>query len=370
MVSDELKQQIIRAYKQPGHPAAFSAPGNVARLFNISKKAATDILEHIDSRTLHREYHKPRHYNPYYVFKRREQVQSDLIDMQEISRANDGVRYLMILIDVFTKRIWVYPLKTKTGVETSQVIERWINSLTTPPDILRTDRGTEYTNVLVQNVLAEGGIEWQPAGGPHKAAVAERLNRSLQNLIYTYLSDRESLRYIDNLQDIVKTYMRRPHRSLKWMSPKEADRPTNELRVRGIFMARYAKHELNRQHKDAFKLEDIVRLKTSSSSISSSRRSYAEQFTGEYFKIARINRAMPIIMYYVKSMNTGEHIEEGFYANELQRVKGGIYKIEKIVRRRTRYSDRLRRNVPEVLVKWLHFDKEEWIPESDIRDFQ
>ena len=41
--------------------------------------------------------------------------QMDLADMQAIATDNDGYRYLLVCIDVFSKFVWVIPLKTKTG---------------------------------------------------------------------------------------------------------------------------------------------------------------------------------------------------------------------------------------------------------------
>jgi len=52
------KDQIIALYQTPGHPVAFSSPGNIFRYFNgrVPESIIRDALEHIDSYTLHREY--------------------------------------------------------------------------------------------------------------------------------------------------------------------------------------------------------------------------------------------------------------------------------------------------------------------------
>jgi hypothetical protein len=110
------------------------------------------------------------------------------------------------------------------------------------------------------------------------------------------------------------------------------------------------------------KCTDLVRVKTDPHKISQNRRAYAEQFTGEYFKIVRINRTMAVPMYYLRSINNNDMIEGAFYGEELQRQRGNVWKIERVLARRTR------RGVAEVKVKWKNFsdDHNSWIPERDI----
>lgn len=364
MVEDgaNLRKRILRAYNRPGHPVAFSAPATVAEHFNVPLKFAKEALEHDDAYTLHREYKQPRVYNPYYTHSRREQVQADLIDVGKISEQNDGCKFLLVLIDIFTKKCWVYPLKNKSANEMFPAMQRWLRRLRQPPAKLVTDRGLEFTNRRLQGLLREHNVEWFAAGGTMKAAIAERVNKTLQVLIYKYLTANETTRYIDKLPAIVASYNRRPHRTLKGMAPNMADLPRNEGLVQSIHHLRYEKIARHRKTELPYKVGDVVRVKTEAKKVSSSNRAYAEQFHGEYFVITRINRTLPIAMYYLRSLDTGEHIEGGFYANELQRQRGDVYKIERVLRRRTRNG------VREVRVKWKYFGDRwnEWIPEDAI----
>ena len=45
---------------------------------------------------------------------------ADLVDMSSFSRSNKGYKYLLTVIDVFSKYGWIVPLKTKTGIEVAQ----------------------------------------------------------------------------------------------------------------------------------------------------------------------------------------------------------------------------------------------------------
>jgi transposase InsO family protein/ribosomal protein L19 len=361
LLERDRANRIRRFYATPGHPIAFSAPKTVAQHFGISEKQAKKILEYHDGYNLHREYKRPKRFNPYYVHSRREQVQCDLIDISRISAANDGIRFLLLLIDIFTKKVWVFPLKSKKAVEMEAVFQKWLDGLRTKPEIVKSDLGLEFKNHRVQRVLQEQGIEWQPAHGTLKAAIAERANKTIQVLIYKFLSTHETLRYIDKLDKLVQTYNRRPHRTLEGMTPATADLPANESLVQQIFHHRYQQLGRNRSV-PKFAVGDTVRVKTDPHKISQNRRAYAEQFTGEYFKVVRINRTMPTPMFYLRSLDSGDVIEGAFYAEELQRQRGNVWKIERVLARRTR------RGVRELKVKWKNFSDSHnsWIPETNI----
>ncbi len=355
------EERIKRLFVTPGHPTAFSAPNRVADFFNISQDKAKKILEEIESYTLHREFKQPKLYNPYYVRKRREQIQGDLIDVSALQRHNNGTRFLLLLIDIFTKKVWVYPLKSKSATNTSAALRHWLENLDVTPKILKTDKGTEFTNRQVRALLRSHNVEWQQAFGTMKACIAERANKTLQILLYKYLTENQTLKYIDVLPRIVETYNTRGHRTLKGMSPQKADRPIRENRVRAIHNQRYTKIA-ERARSVKFAVDDLVRIKTDPKKITSEARAYAKQFHGEHFKIVRINRTFPNPLYYLRSMDTDELIEGGFYASELQRVRGNVYQIERIVGRRVRNGRR------EIKVKWKYYGPahNSWIPANSV----
>ena len=49
---------------------------------------------------------------------------ADLADMQLISKFNKGFRFLLCVIDIFSKYAWVVPLKDKKGVSTVDVFQK------------------------------------------------------------------------------------------------------------------------------------------------------------------------------------------------------------------------------------------------------
>ena len=366
-IMDVTKEDVIRLYRTPGHPIAFSSPERIYKYFNgdVSRDLIQGALESIDSYTLHREYKKPRYYNTHYVYHRRSQFQADLIDISSLKKDNDDITFLLMIIDIFTRKAWVMPLKRKTALETRDAFASWIRDMEESghhPKSILTDSGKEFLNNQIQLLMQSHNIRMDQAKNINKASIVERANKSIQILIYKYLTDRGETRYLDVLQEIMETYNNRRHRSLNGMSPNEADDPDNEEIVRSIHMKKYAKINAHRTKVPKLKKGDTVRIKTYATAPSSARRSYLQQFHGELFKVVKVNRRMPIVMYELMSMNTEENIQGGFYANELMRITGDTFKIEKVLRKRKRG-----RKV-EYLVRWKFFDSrwDSWVDSKDI----
>lgn len=359
-----LERAVLEAFTTAGHPVAFSTPSRVAKHFGIGLARAKAILEKTEGYTLHREYKKPRQYNPYYVHGRRKQVQADLIDVSDWREHNGGTRYLLVLIDIFTKFLWVYPLKNKSARSMVTALRSWLGEVGTPPTQMVTDRGLEFTAAPVQALLNSHNIEWRASNGTLKACIAERVNKTLQVLVFKHMTENQAKNYVDALPELVRTYNTRGHRTLEGMTPAEADRPDNEARVQAIFHERYEKLGRTRGlRKLRFRVGDMVRVKIDPKKISKDRRAYAWQFNPQYYRVVRINRTLAVPMYHLRALDDGEYIEGGFYGAELQRVDGNVFLIERVVARRVRNGRR------EILVKWMYWSERwnEWIPEASVR---
>jgi len=138
-------QEIHDNYTHPSHATAFSSPGNLKNYYR-NRYAARPILEtlqHIDAYTTHREYHKPRVTNPFYVYKKRQQVQMDLIDISRLKDDNDGVTFILVAIDSFTKKAWARPLKTKSAKDSVAAIKSIVENMgaAAKPETIFFDRG-------------------------------------------------------------------------------------------------------------------------------------------------------------------------------------------------------------------------------------
>ena len=341
---------IEHEFSTPGRAGAFSAPERVFSIVGkkgISRKEVDDKLIDIDAYGEHREFRRRKNYNPFYIYRRRQQTQADLIEVGDFAKENDGVKFLLVLLNAFSRKVWVFPLKNKSASTVKQALETWLGKVQSPQTLL-VDGGKEFWNNPVKKLLRDHNIRLNLASGKHKAGMVERANKTLQILIYKYMRHNERWRYLDALPNLVKTYNRREHRTLG-MSPNEAHKKENEIKVRSILMERYMKRKKKNQP-PLLKIGDFVRRHIEPRSrISPDTRSYWMNFSKEIFRIRKINQRMAVPMYYLESCLSGKDIARAYYRNELQPIGKDIFKVEKVLRHRQRSGKR------EVLVKWMGF---------------
>lgn len=344
-------------YRQIGHPIAFSGINQSSRITTN----AQEELSHIDSYTRHRFAAKPRHRNPIYVYGKRELIQADLADVRHLAKYNQGVAYLLIVIDTFSRKIWVRPLKTKHTALVVRNMKNILDEMNTHVKRLLTDRGGEFTSTQFRALLRDYNINYQLSNSEIKAPHVERVIGTLKHLMHQYLTENETYTYIDHIGAIVDTYNGRQHTAHK-LSPNDADMDANRTRVLQELTKRFYDKALFTKVKTHPKLKigDIVRLRIYPDKFT---RGFHETFTGEMFKISKIYENLPHVQYGVSTYDLKEEIDGRFYPAELQIVHpDGVFKVEKVL------SKKLINKVPHILVKWLHFNDtyNEWIPESNV----
>ena len=155
--------------------------------------------------------------------------QLDLADMSNIARDNDNYRYILTVIDVFSKYAFAVPLKTKSAKEVTDAFENNVLSVKTCR-LLQGDKGSEFSNSIFQNMLKRHSIHFYTSENEDiKAAVVERFNRTLKERIYRYFTYKNTNRYVDVLPQIVKSYNASWHRSIG-MAPDQVT-AKNQKRV-------------------------------------------------------------------------------------------------------------------------------------------
>ena len=157
-----------------------------------------------------------------------QRFQADLVDVQNLSRYNNGYKYLLTCLDIFTKYAWVLPLKTKQGQELVKAFQTILAS-GRKPSKLETDQGTEFLNGVFQKFLRENNIDFFTVKSGLKASVVERFNRTFKNKMYKYFTTKNTLTYINILPQLVKSYNSTYHRSIK-MKPTQVT-GANEAKV-------------------------------------------------------------------------------------------------------------------------------------------
>ena len=140
---------------------------------------------------------------------------ADLADMQLISKFNKGFRFLLCVIDIFSKYAWVVPLKNKKGMTIVNVFQKILQESNRKPNKISVDKGSEFGNSSVKEWLKDNDIEMYLTHNKGKSNLAERFVRFLKTKIYKYMTSISQNVYIDKLDDIVNEYNNKYQKTIK-----------------------------------------------------------------------------------------------------------------------------------------------------------
>ena len=140
---------------------------------------------------------------------------ADLMEFPQYKYRNRGFRFALILIDVFTKKLYTAPLKKKTKDETAQAFETIFKDFDEFPINLVTDRGREFYNKEVQKIFVSYGINHYstPTKTKWKASVAERVIRTIKSRLFKYFKTNKTTNWVDVLPQLTANYNSIPHKS-------------------------------------------------------------------------------------------------------------------------------------------------------------
>ena len=275
---------------------------------------------------------------------------ADLADMQALSKENEEYKFLLLVIDTFSKYGWIVPLKNKKG-ETMVKAFKTIFEEGRTPGKLWTDKGTEFYNKNMNDLRKLHKIELYNTENEEKSSIAERWIRTMKEKMFKYFTDNNTYNYIDVLPDLVEDYNNTVHSSTK-LTPIEASKKKNELTVwRNLYPDRYKTSRLNPK----FSVGDEVRITKKKKVF---EKGYTTRWTEEIFTIKEIRETNPIT-YKLEDLQ-GEEIKGTFYEPELQKTEQQIYRIEKVIKKEKGKS----------LVKWKGYSDKfnSWVDNKDLID--
>jgi Integrase core domain/Chromo (CHRromatin Organisation MOdifier) domain len=300
---------LLKNYLDPAKPGSL---GGVDRFIKHNRGIDIDKVKEWlsgeNAYTLHKQF-KGR-------FRRRKTFSSglddlwqiDLVDLSAISNYNDNYRYLLTRIDVFSRQADALPLKNKTGKTLTEAFAKLITFK--KPNLLQSDKGSEFLNSTFQTFLKEHDIRFYTSENDDiKCALVERWHRTLKTKMWKYFTHRSTQRYLDVLQDLVKSYNDTWHSSIK-MPPSSVtianeDEIRQRLHVPKILPLKWK-----------YKVNDTVRIRQSKRTF---RKGYAAGWSEEQFTINSLYPSDPPT--YILKDYDGEIIKGKFYAQELQKVK-------------------------------------------------
>ena len=152
----------------------------------------------------------------------------DILDLKDYGPENNrGYRYVLVIIDNFSKFGWTSPLKNKNAQTIKDSFENFLINSKRKPNLIETDRGKEFYNNIFQDFLNKNDIKLYSRNTSLGAVFAERFNRFIRDLLKKIVFEKGDGNWIDILQTITKQYNNRIHSSTK-LTPIQASLKKNE----------------------------------------------------------------------------------------------------------------------------------------------
>uniref|UniRef100_A0ABD2W899 Integrase catalytic domain-containing protein n=1 Tax=Trichogramma kaykai TaxID=54128 RepID=A0ABD2W899_9HYME len=274
--------------------------------------------------------------------------QADLVEMIPYAKVNSGYKYLLTVIDVFSKNAWAIPVKTKTAEDVSRAMASILSSDKHPKN-LHTDNGKEFYNSTFSQLMKKFKINHYSTFTHMKASICERFNRTLKEKMWRLFSLNGNYKWLDALPKLLNDYNNTVHRTIG-MKPKDVKK-SNEKEL----LLRYDAMSLpfTTQPKEKFKVGDKVRISKAKHVF---EKGYTPNYTTEIFTISKVVKTQPVT-YHLKDYQD-QPISGAFYEQEISLANyPDVYLIEKIVKKKN----------DKIFVKWLGFDESHnsWINKDD-----
>ena len=299
----------------------------------------------------------------------------DLANVESLEKSNDGIKYWLVVIDIFSKYLFVETLQDKKATTVLKAFKKILENGERRPEVIYTDKGGEFNNTLLKRELKKYNIKYFTTQNEDiKNSVAERVIRTLRNKLYRLFQRQRSYKYVEVLPDIVASYNKTKHRSLHNMTPIEVNEDNEAIVWDKMYNDERQTSQSSRTMKSGkskrfrkkrvfkFKIDDYVRLAYTRYAF---QRDYQQKWTTELFKISERNLKENQPIYTVVDM-LNDPVIGTWYEWELLKADKDqeFWRVESILKTRTRKGKK------EYLIKWEGYgDKfSSWVLASDVKD--
>ena len=226
----DKKQQLLEIWEKNGFPST-------ARLWAILRQLGLDadynkkeIEKYIAGQSVSQLHHRPVRTKHSHITTTAQGVMYciDLLDMTAYSRDNDGVKWLLLVIDIFSRVAVIVGVKNKTAPIVAKALEEAFDQFGQYPQVILSDQGSEFKGAT-SKFLAENKIIHRLAdvGDHRRLGIVDRFSGVVKNWIAKYMTYHQSKRYIDALPDLLENYNSAPHSGLGGLTPNDAwDHPS------------------------------------------------------------------------------------------------------------------------------------------------
>ena len=233
---------------------------------------------------------------------------------------------VLTVIDVFSKRAWVFPLKNKTSNSIVLAFKSLLNEVI--PIKIQTDNGKEFVNSSFKDLMNEYDINHFTTNNEIKCSVIEQFNRTLKNKMFKHFTSSGKRRYIDVLKKLIYSYNNSYHRSIK-MKPSDVIENNQNIVFKNIYGVINKRELLRKMKSPKLSRNDNVRVKYQLGPLD---RGYYPNWSDATYKINKNMKNINKPLYTITDSND-QVLKRRFYPEEIQKIKNNnIFRVEKIIK--------------------------------------
>lgn len=322
-MTERSKNNVIKqVYFNLTSPGAFAGVDKVFSEANRinSKITRNDVEKYLQTQDTYTIY-KPKRTH----FKRLATIpsglhsdwQSDLAIFDNLYKNNDGFKYLLVAVDVLSRKIFVAPVRSKGTRDMITAFDLLFKKANIRPHKLYSDRGLEFQSKSMLEYFGKKGIQKFPVYSDDiHAGVVERANRTIKERLYRYFHQNKTHRWVDIIDRIVNAINNSPNRTTG-IAPNEFTYENAEENRKRIYGDN--PYEEEEGAKPKYKVGDIVRISINKGKFA---KGYRANYTTEKFRVIEVHKTNPPY-YKIEDLNH-EEILGKFYQPEVSKVGGQI----------------------------------------------
>lgn len=115
----------------------------------------------------------------------------DLIDLRPYASDNENVKYVLTIIDVFSKYTMVFPVENKKGETVAWILQ--ILFQYQKPKILLSDNGKEFLNTSVKQITDQYNIHHFTSYPYTPLGIIERFNKTIKSKIFAFMQINQTI---------------------------------------------------------------------------------------------------------------------------------------------------------------------------------
>ena len=370
-LTPKIKEYLNERYHSLSFPASFSGAQKFYEaikregIYNVSLKDIKRWLQSVETYTVHKDVRRKFPRSRVITNGIKDLYDMDLVHMADLKKYNDGYAYIFLIIDVFSRFAYAYPLRSKKPEEVIAALKKLFKAGNIPTNA-RSDFGGEFVSNKTRQFLKEHNVNFYTTRNYDvKANFVERLAKTIKKRLSKYMYSKQTNKWVEALPKIIQGYNNSVHSSIK-IAPSAV----NESNEAALWKQQYlppqdGKQKTKRLKPYKFQIGDVVRVAYNKTRF---QKYYQQTWSDQLYIISKRFRRDGIPVYKILNYDGKTEVQGTFYTEELQKTSvtsDSLYKIERIIKKKTvkgkKYSQ----------VKWQGWDDEysSWVPDSDLKRF-